>query len=72
MVLWYRGISLTLAVSTSAITMAVLRQLPTISHARLLECEAALLETVEGDVRHHWYHVYFRLVARSGAFTRCG
>ena len=33
---------------------AILRQLPTLSHERLLDAEAALLRTVKGDLRHHW------------------
>ena len=66
-------------VSAAAIALCVFlvcRALPEVSHAKLLAAEARLLETVEGDVRHHWsrfstrnamWHVHsLRLVAASG------
>lgn len=51
---WDRFQSPAIGVSAGLATFALLRRLPTLSHERLLECEAALLDTVQGDVRHHW------------------
>ena len=43
-----------MSAAVGSVVFLLLQQLPMISHERLLECEAALLDTVEGDLRHHW------------------
>ena len=66
------------ALAAAAAVFALCRALPTVSRARALHYEAALLRTVRGDVRHHWtrfttphasWHVH-SLQLRSAAHAR--
>ena len=42
------------AIAAAAAVFTAFRSLPEVSHRKLLEAEATLLKTVQGDVRHHW------------------